>query len=227
MQSSDDSSACGSSSSCSVVSGTKNRSSTFTVVKSNKSLRNIVITQNSANEQKVQKAQRRQQIKENEREQQRLDLDVILSGFPVKPVCKTVVQSFLDIHKIPSGKVQTSFQFENRTVNKTFYHIVITFADKTSKAQLFVANNKLGNPIRWNQISGNDRIENNPIINFHNRFSKFNFWAEKQLYRLKGSGIIVEYKFKNVFYCFKQTPASEWQDVSIAEDLADLIDLVK
>lgn len=225
MKSTDDYSSCVSSGS--VVNRTKKPTSNFAVVTSNKSLRNIVITETSVNEQKLEKAQRRQQIKENEREQQRLDLDVILSGFPEKPVCKTVVNSFLNIHAIPNGKVQTSFQFENRTADKTFYHVVITFADRNSKAQLFAAHNKLAGSVRWNQVSGKNRSENNPIIRFNNRFSKFNFWVEKQLRCLKYSGIIAEYKFSNVCYCYKQTPASEWQDVSIKEDLDDLVDLLK
>lgn len=42
------------------------------------------------------------QIKENEREQQSLNLDVILSGFPEKPDCKTVVDLFLNRHQMSS-----------------------------------------------------------------------------------------------------------------------------
>ncbi|KAG4066994.1 hypothetical protein HA402_007742 [Bradysia odoriphaga] len=225
MKSNDESSACSSSSS--VVNGTADRSSTFDFAKFKKPPRNITVSANTVHDQKLIKQRRRQQISENEREQQRLDLDIILSGFPVKPVCKTVVQSFLDIHKIPIAKVKTFFQFENKAADQTFHHIVITFADKTSKAQFFAAHSNLQRPIRWNQISGNDGIENNPIIRLNNRFSKFNFGVEKQLRRLKDSGIIAEYKFKNVFYCFKQTPVSEWQDVSIKEDLDHLIDLLK
>lgn len=166
------------------------------------------------------------QIKENEREQQSLNLDVILSGFPEKPDCKTVVDLFLNRHQMSSEQVQASFQFENRSYY-TFYHIVITFEDRTSKSQLFSANKKLSRPIRWNQVSGRNHTYNNPIISFNNRFSKFNLLVERQLKRLKHSATIAQYKFNTVFYCYKQTPASEWQEVSVVEDIDDLVDLLK
>lgn len=235
MKSNDDSSICGSSTTGSLAStsGTsrnstpRSSSSTFDFVNFKKPPRNIIITENNVNNQKLAKQKRRQQIIENEREQQRLDLDVILSGFPSKPVCKTVVHTFLNIYSVPVEKVQTFYQFDNKTGDQTFYHIVITFKDNASKSLLFKAHANLRKAVRWNQLSGCDRSENNPIIKFHSRFSKFNFGVEKQLYRLKVNGIIVEYKFKNSLYCFKQTPVSEWKTVSIVEDLDHLVDLLK
>lgn len=232
MKSNDDSSICGTSTTGSVASGTSgyssaSSSSTYNFVNFKKPPRNIIITENSVSDQKLLKQKRRQQISENEREQQRLDLDVILSGFPVKPVCKTVVHKFLNIHAIPIEKVKTFYQFENKTVDQTFYHIVITFKDKPSKSLLFKAHANLRKSIRWNQLTEDNRSESNPIIKFYNRFSKFNFGVEKQLYRLKASGIISEYKFKDSFYCFKQTPVSEWKVVSVVQDLDHLIDLLR
>lgn len=233
MKSNDESSICGSSTTGSLVSGTSRKStassssSTFDFVNFKKPPRNIIITENSVNDQKLLKQRRRQQINENEREQQRLDLDIILSGFPVKPVCKTVVHAFLKIHSIPIEKVKTFYQFENHTGDQTFYHIVITFKDKPSKSQLFKAQADLRKPIRWNQLSEDKRSESNAIIKFNSRFSKFNFGVEKQLYRLKTHGIIVDYKFKDSFYCFKQTPVSEWNIVSVVQDIDHLMDLIK
>ncbi|KAJ6643139.1 hypothetical protein Bhyg_08095, partial [Pseudolycoriella hygida] len=84
MKSNDESSQCGSSSTGSVVSGSSNSSSTFASATFKKPPRNIVITANTVSDQKLVKQKRRQQINENEREQQRLDLDVLLSGFPDK-----------------------------------------------------------------------------------------------------------------------------------------------
>lgn len=232
MKSNDESSISGSStngslnrrtSSSSVASG----SSTFDFVNFKKPPRNIVITENSINDQKLAKQKRRQQIAENEREQQRLDLDVILSGFPVKPVCKTVVEKFLNIHSVPIEKVRTFYQFENKTsFDQIFYHVVITFKDKVAKTQLLKVHVGLRRPIRWTQLSGNIREENS-IIKCHSRFSKFNFGVEKQLHRFKVKGIIAEYKFKDAFYCYKQTPVSEWTVVSVTEDLDHLTDLLK
>lgn len=232
MKSNDESSTCGSSTTGSLVSGTSKNSkasssSTFDFVNFKKPPRNIIITENSVNDQKLVKQRRRQQSNENEREQQRLDLDVILSGFPLKPACQTVVPKFLSIHSIPVDKVKNFYQFENKSGVQTFYHIVITFKDKTSKSQLFKAQIALRKPLRWNQLSDNYSRENNPIIKFCNRFSKFNFGVEKQLYRLKSYGIIAEHKFKDSFYCFKQTPVSEWSTVSVSEDLDHLMDLLK
>lgn len=232
MKSNDESSICGSSTTGSLVIGTSRKStssssSTFDFINFKKPPRNIIITDNSVNDQKLVKQNRRQQINENEREQQRLDLDIILSGFPLKPVCKTVVHKFLYIHSVPIDKVKTFYQFENKTGDQTFHHIVITFKDKPSKSQLFKAHAELRKPIRWSQLSENNCSESNAIIKFYNRFSKFNFGVEKQLYRLKASGIIAEHKFKDSFYCFKQTPVSEWKAVSVVEDLDHLIDLLK
>lgn len=231
MKSNDESSTCGSSTTGSVASSSKNStasgSSTFDFVHFKKPPRNIIITKDSVNDQKLVKQRRRQQISENEREQQRLDQDIILSGFPSKPVCKSVVHTFLKIHNVPIEKVRTFYQFENKSCDQTFYHIVITFKDKPSKSQLFKAHADLRKPIRWNQLTENERSDSNPVIKFYNRFSKFNFGVEKQLHRLKANGIISEHKFKDSFYCFKQTPVSEWKVVSIMEDLDHLVDLLK
>lgn len=221
MKSSDESSSCASSTSGSVVNSAKNTSASFTVIKSNKPWRNVVIPEN---ELKLQKAQRRKQITENEREQQRLDLDIILSGFPERPVCKTVVNSFLKIHQISSEKVRTSFQFENRSSDGTVYHIVITFEDRLSKIQLFAAHSQLPTPVYWHQVSGKNRTGNNPIIRFNNRFSKFNLLVERQLRGLEHWNIIAKFEFGDLFYRYKETSTSEWRKVSVEEDIKDLLD---
>lgn len=232
MKSNDEWSIVGSSRRSSVVSArSKNSvasgSSTFDFVNFKKPPRNIIITKESINDQKLAKQKRRQQIAENEREQQRLDLDVILSGFPAKPECKTVAEKFLSIQLIPIEKVRTIYQFENKTNDGTFYHIVITFKDKSAKSQLLKTHAGLRRGIRWIQLKQNipnDQIDT--IIKCHSRFSKFNFGVEKQLKRLSYNGIISEYKFNGLFYCYKQTPVSEWKIVQVTEDLDHLMDLL-
>lgn len=234
MKNDDSSSISGSSTSGSLASGSSTSRSTFNFANFKKPPRNIIITKDSLKDQKFAKQKRKQQISENERDQQSLALDIILSGFPLKPNVNTVVETFLRLLNTPTTVVRSFHHFENKAnqnlkLTKTFHHIVITFKEKSAKLKLLEAKAALRMPIRWNQLSEakDQEDEKNPIITCHTRFSKFNFAVEKQLHRLKNNGIIHEYKFENVFYCFKQTPVSEWKIVSIIEDINHLIDLVK
>jgi len=180
-------------------------------------------------------AQEDKQITKNKNEQQLLNQDVILSGFPVRPIHGIVVQNFLNIHSISIQNVRDYYKFENKVsrfvgntgMEKTFYHIVISFKDKSSKSKLLKAHADLPKAIRWSQLSENNHILENPIISCRNRFSKYNCVVEKQLRNLKRSGIIAEYKFNTVLYSYKQTPVSKWEVVNVLEDLSHLTDLLE
>jgi len=224
MKSNDESSNCGSSKSGSLVSGASSSSSTYNFVTFKKPPRNYIITNESINDQKLARQKRKQQINENEREQRRLDVEVILSGFPVKPVAKTIVEKFLSIQNVPIQKVKGYHQFESvakgyNRFEEIQYFIVIIFKEKSTKS-------KLCKTIRWSQLSDNNQ-DRNPIITCNDRLCKFNLGVKKQLEVLKAKGIIEEYQFKDVFFNYKQTPVSEWKVVSMIDDINHLIDLLK
>jgi len=231
MQSNDASSTSGSSTSGSLVSRASRCSSTYASVNFKKPPRNIIITKDSINDQKLAKQKRKQQITENEREQKRLDLEVILSGFPVKPVVKTVVEKLLSINKVTLDIVKTYHQFETKVksfdpiekehIEETFFYIIIVFKEKSTIS-------KLRKVIRWSQLSDDYQLpDENPLISCNNRLSKFNLSVKKQLERLQRKRIIEAFTFKDVFHCYQQTPNSEWKEVSVIDDINHLIDLLK
>jgi len=218
MQLNDACSVCGSSTCSTLGSYASRSSSSYDFVKFKKPPRNFIITNDSINDQKLAKQKRKQQVAENEREQKRLELEVILSGFPVKPVVKTVVEKFLKNNNVSIDKVRQYHQFESKGTENPYY-IIIVFKGKSTIS-------KLCNVIRWSRLSDNNQIDD-PFIVCKNRLSKFNLEVKKQLGRLKAKRIIEDYKFQYVFHCYQQTPNSEWKVVSVIEDISHLNDLLK
>lgn len=152
-----------------------------------------------------------------EDEHQRVDLDIILSGFPVGTDCDFVALKFLNFYKVSIENVKSFYQFEDK--------IVITFRDEQSVSELFKAHNNLRRPIRWQDLTDVVHTKDyNPIIEF---YSRFNYSVEKQLYLLRNHKIISEYEFRDSFYFYKQAAVSKWKIVSIIEDLNDLVDLLQ
>lgn len=90
---------------------------------------NIVITSDTLNQQKLARKQLEQTKKVNKSDQQRINCDVDLSGFEVKPNANAVVQNLMKLFDQPASAVKSHYHFEHRAASKSYHHVVITFKE--------------------------------------------------------------------------------------------------
>src|SRR5690349_2420931 len=75
--------------------------------------KNIVITKTTLSDMKLAKERTKHAIALNKREQQRVDLDVILSGFLSKPNVDETVKKLVELFKMSMNDVKLYHAFEN------------------------------------------------------------------------------------------------------------------
>lgn len=183
--------------------------------------KNIVITKDTLNDIKLVKKRTNQTITQNKKDQQRVELDVILSGFLSKPNADEAVKSIVELLKLTMKDVKFHHHFENRVNSlhgscRVYHHIAITLKDKSLKLKLLKAKAEMKGEIRLSMILSKPatRASEDPIITCLPSLSKFNYSVQKQLTRLQSHGIINYYEFGDTFHRLKVNPQSAWKEVS-------------
>lgn len=185
--------------------------------------KNIVITKNTLSDIKLAKKRTEQSIAQNKRDQQRVDLDVILSGFLSKPNVDETVRKLTELLKLARDDVKFYHHFENRVNSpngscRVYHHIAITFKDKSCKLKLLKEKASMKGPIRLSLLVSKSKstkqVHEDPIITCLPSLSKFNYNVQKQLSRLQSHGIITEFELGDTFHRFKVNPLSCWKEVS-------------
>lgn len=186
--------------------------------------KNIVITENFLIEQKAAKKKLKEIIIQNEREQHSLELDVILSGFSLKPDARVIVDKLFKFFHIPKTAEEFSQTLVIRTDIRDFYHVIITFHDKSTKLLLLENYSILRSPLRQTQLTNLNSSEGNPSITCKHRLSKFNQKVKRHLEDLKARSFVSEYNFNGSVFQFKPNPQATPKLVTDMEVLQPFID---
>lgn len=191
--------------------------------------KNIVITNDTLINIKSAKKRLDQEIKGNKIDQQRVDLDVVLSGFHSKPDVSVTVEKFVKLFNLTIKDVKSFYHYENKAAAKNFHHVAISFKEKSAQMKVLKEKSEMKSPIRLNQLMATPlRAEDkNPIITCLPSLSRFNLKIQKQLSGLKSHGVISEFQMGKLFLQFKQNSASEWMEVTNENMLKSYRDLVE
>lgn len=163
-------------------------------------------------------------IAQNKLDQEKIDFEIILSGFPNPPNVDVAVKKFADLLKLNISDLKAWYYFEGQAglggrVTKERNRVVIVFNEKSTKLNVLVETAAMTSPLRLSQLSNHKfvSVHQDPVILCLNRFSHFNLTVETQLQRLLSHGIIKSYKFTDFFFEFKQSSKSAWKTVTHAE----------
>lgn len=195
--------------------------------------KNIVINKNTLTELKASKKIRDLTIAQNKTDQQRVDLEVILSGFPVKPDVDVAVKKFLELFNASMNDIKSLYHFESRvnvsgSVSKVIHHVVVSFKEKSTKLKFLTTKTEKKCLVRFSQLTEqpSSQGQSNPSITCLNRLTKFNLNVERQLQRLLSQGIIEEFKLTGLLHEFRHNHCSTWILVTHLEMLKPLNDLL-
>lgn len=130
--------------------------------------------------------------------------------------------------------IRSYYHFENRVgdagnVSKVLHHLVVTFKEKSTKLKLLNTKRETNRSVRYSQliVQPMKQGQNDPMVHFHNRLTKFNLNMEKQLHRLLSQGIIGEFQLNGLFHEFRHNMSSTWILVSHPEVLSSLNNLLQ
>lgn len=191
--------------------------------------KNIVITNDTLINQKLAKKRFDQEIKSNKIDQQRVDLDVVLSGFHSKPEVNVTVERFVKLFNLSIKDVKSYYHYENKAAAKTFHHVAVSFKEKSTQMKVLKEKSEMKSPIRLNQLMAKPlkAEQKNPTITCLPSLSRFNLKIQKRLSGLKNHGVISEFQMGKLFFQFKQNSASEWKEVINEDMLKSYRDLVE
>lgn len=179
--------------------------------------KNIIITKTTLADQKAAKKELQQTILRNKSDQQRIDNDILLSGFSSTPKVEIVLKKLMELINMPLKSAKLFHHFESRSI----HHVVITFKDYSTKVQFLNMKALMKHPLRLNQLTDQplNGEQSNPIITCVNRLTRFNYAVEKQLYKLKSHFIVDDIKFADSLFHFNVKARSEWKTVTNLEIL--------
>lgn len=175
-------------------------------------------------------------------EQERVDKDIFLSGFPIKPDHKKVAAKFTQIYGIEPEMIADSYQFEFKskslreagpsasstlttTKNETVYHhVVISLKEKKVKFELMKNKREDKGPLLYEQIdefSRDDRLKK-AIIRCSHRLSKFNLAVQSRLLKAKSESKIQLFQLHNGLFRYKKDENSKWNVIDTEASLNNL-----
>lgn len=169
-------------------------------------------------------------------QQQYLENEIIMKGFPSKPNVDEVVKNFKKSYSIADQEIKesyyVSYQLKPRnksSSSKTVHFVVMKFKEKSTKIRVFNKKKTLGplllntlDPIRGpgstvnpsSTSSGNppnaEESENNPKISIANKLTKFNLYVQRKLYKAKSLNIIHDYRYHNCLFQIVEEEGKAW-----------------
>lgn len=165
-------------------------------------------------------------------EQGKLDNDVFLSGFPVKPDHKKVKMALNRLYKIAPEMVDYSYQYEYvvksklqtrsapNEVAKQYHHVVISYKEKSIKNDIMKRKKEMG-PLKYEQLDPtvNSPADKAAVIRCSNRLSKFNLKAQGHLFKAKNEGKISGFQLHNGVFRVKEGENSDWKIIDTEASL--------
>lgn len=164
----------------------------------------------------------------NKIEQQKVDNDVFISGFPVKPDHKKVASKITEIYGIRPEMIADSYQFEfkakkntengpsaNSTLKKKeteYHHVVISFKERNAKFEFMKKKRENNGPLFYEQIDeslNNDRLKKS-VIRCSHRLTRFNLAVQSQLLKAKNENKLLTFQLHNGLFRLKKDENSKW-----------------
>lgn len=172
-------------------------------------------------------------------EQFRVDNDVFISGFPVKPNVEQVTTALATLFEVSENMIDYKYAYEfmprKETAKKTstpnqmkpkkvYHHMVISFKERATKMKFLQEKKKKG-PLKYEQLCSVDTLDNLTeeqrvtTIRCTNRLSKFNLRAQYELLKAKSEGKLHVFQLHNGIMRIKRTENSPWEIVDTDEAL--------
>lgn len=166
-------------------------------------------------------------------EQSKIDNDIFLSGFPIKPDHIKVKSALANFYNIAPDMIDHSYQYEfilqpkatstPNAINKVVHNVVVSFKERNVKFAFMKKKKELGEFL-YEQIDSavKDPKDKAAVIKCSNRLTKFNLLAQRQLFRAKGEGKIHSFQLHNGTFRAKKDEKAKWTYVDTSTSL-DLI----
>lgn len=170
-------------------------------------------------------------------EQSKIDSDLFLSGFPIKPDHKKVVTEIIKIYDIAPESIERSYQYEYEVRNKpsanstqknetrkSYHHVVISFKNMSTKMDFLMKKKNLG-PLYYQQLdpSVKDPKLQSTNIRCTNRLTKFNLKAQSRLFNAKNEGKIYGFQLHNGVFRAKKEERNGWTVIDTESSLDLLV----
>lgn len=164
----------------------------------------------------------------NKLDQQRVDNDIFLSGFPIKPDCQKVAAKLTELYGIKQEMIADCYQFEiksnrshragpiaNSTLNKketSYHHVVISLREKQTKFELMRKKKEINGPLLYEQIDGNSKESRvqKAVIRCTHRLTRFNLAVQSLLIKAKNDGKLQMFQLHNGLFRYKKDESSKW-----------------
>lgn len=197
---------------------------------------------NETHRKQIKEIERKTNIHEaslNKIDQQRVDNDVFLSGFPIKPDHNKVAEKLAEVYGIQPEMIIDSYQFEikakpatestpsaSSTPNKKeriYHHVVITLKERSAKFELMRKKKQKG-PLFYEQIDGNLQDENfkNSVIRCSHRLTRFNLSIQTRLLKAKNENKVAMFQLHNGIFRCKKDENSKWILIDTESSLNNL-----
>lgn len=160
----------------------------------------------------------------NYQQQQKIESDVILSGFPFKlEQPRSVIMKICQLLDFSHDVIRYyySFEFLNRQTGLRSFHMIISLNSKDAKISLMNKLKNFGILCFQNFFDNPVNEYDNTLISHDNRLTNLNYVIRKELDKLQKDKWIAEYKFENHQFHAKQK--EEW---IIVKDL-EVVDILR
>ncbi len=158
-------------------------------------------------------------------EQWRIDNAIFLSGFKEKVDSNLISQKIAAIYKLSSRDIEYhySFSIADAKNTKRFHYVVIGFANRQSKTNLF-AQKKNSGKLFLEQLIPSTEESGNTEIYISNRLTKTNLAIQKELLELKKESAIKRIIYKNCILHAKVTDDSALVPIQSFNDFNNLFE---
>lgn len=174
-------------------------------------------------------------------EQHKIDNDIFLSGFPIKPDHKRVTRAISKLYDIPVEMVDHSYQYQfvtkktpepgpsaNSTIKKvatTQHHVVISFKEREAKFTLMRTKREKKGQLFFEQLDNSSSDENvkKTVIRIAHRLTRFNLAVQSRLLKAKNDQKIEVFQLHNGVFRYKEKEGSEWNVIGSESALNSLL----
>lgn len=147
----------------------------------------------------------------NYKQQQQIETDVILSGFPFKmEQARGVVSKLCQLIDFQDAliKYYYTFEFMNRKTSRRSFHMIISTTSVEAKQELLTKLRSFGVLCFQNFFEKPVNDYDNTLITNDLRYTNLNYVIKKELQQLKEDKWITEFKYENFQFHAKQN--DEW-----------------
>jgi hypothetical protein len=156
--------------------------------------------------------------------QDRIDNDLIVRGFPVKPDIKSACENFLECFRLDMSVVESYYYFPYAAkAGKTSHNLIISFKDFNVKMEVLSRKKQLGRLLLKKIQPLMEPPDHDVFISYSNRLSKFNLHAIYHLNKAKDNKTIFNVRYHNLFFAVKETEKSPWLRISNPSELEKYI----